>query len=375
MHDKSNIVPQPIAGQSSGLKHHKKSSAKRIIFSIFAVLVAIGVGITVGFFCWLSVQLSPIDKNSNQLIVVKITAGETPTQIANALKNASVIRSSEAFNIYIRYSGKNNALQAGTYRLSPADSVQQIVEHLANGNVDQFNITFYPGATLVDNYTKDESKKYDVTTVLRRAGYSGDEIAAALSKTYDSPLFQDKPASADLEGYVYGETYTFNVGASVEDILQATFAEFYADIKDNNLIEAFASRGLNLYQGITLASIVQREASNADNQKQIAQVFYSRIAAGMSLGSDVTYQYICDKIGVARDSTIDSPYNTRRYAGLTPGPIAAPGLSALLAVAEPADGDYLYFLAGDDKVVYFARTEAEHEQNIVDHCQIGCATQ
>lgn len=375
MQDKSNITPQPIAGQPSGLKHHKKTSTKKIIFRIFAVLTAIGVGITAGFFTWLVVQLSPLDKNSDQLVVIEITAGTSPVQIANELKDSSVIKSSSAFNIYARFTGKNSQLQAGTYRLSPAESTQQIVEHLIKGNVDQFSITFYPGATLVDNYTKDESKKYDVTTVLNRAGYSDEEIASALSKTYDSPLFKDKPTGTDLEGYIYGETYKFNVGASVEDILQATFDEFYKDIEANNLIEIFANRGLDLYQGITLASIVQREANSADSQKKVAQVFYSRIASGMALGSDVTYQYICDKMGVERNVSYDSPYNTRRYMGLTPGPIAVPGLSALLAVAEPAEGDYLYFLAGDDKVIYFAHTEAEHEQNIVDHCQVGCATQ
>ena len=375
MQDKSNITPQPIVGQPSGLKHHKKISAKKIIFRIFAVLIAIGAGITIGFFAWFTVQLSPLDKDSDQLIVVKIKTGKSPAQIADDLKNASVIKSSAAFNIYVRFTGKNSQLQAGIYRLSPAESTQQIVEHLIKGNVDQFSITFYPGATLVDNYTKDESKKYDVTTVLKRAGYSNEEIASALSKTYDSPLFEDKPAGTDLEGYVYGETYKFNVGASVEDILQATFDEFYKDVEANNLIEAFDSHGLTLYEGITLASIVQREANSADSQKQVAQVFYSRISSGMALGSDVTYQYIADKLGIERDVNLDSPYNTRRYMGLTPGPIAVPGLSALLAVAEPAEGDYLYFLAGDDKVIYFAHTEAEHEQNIVDHCQVGCATQ
>ncbi len=375
MQDKSNITPQPIVGQPSGLKHHKKISAKKIIFRIFAVLIAIGAGITIGFFAWFTVQLSPLDKDSDQLIVVKIKTGKSPAQIADDLKNASVIKSSAAFNIYVRFTGKNSQLQAGIYRLSPAESTQQIVEHLIKGNVDQFSITFYPGATLVDNYTKDESKKYDVTTVLERAGYSSEEIASALSKTYDSPLFKDKPAGTDLEGYVYGETYKFNVGASVEDILQATFDEFYKDVEANNLIEAFDSHGLTLYEGITLASIVQREANSADSQKQVAQVFYSRISSGMALGSDVTYQYIADKLGIERDVNLDSPYNTRRYMGLTPGPIAVPGLSALLAVAEPAEGDYLYFLAGDDKVIYFAHIEAEHEQNIVDHCQVGCATQ
>ena len=94
----------------------------------------------------------------------------------------------------------------------------------------------------------------------------------------------------------------------------------------------------------------------------------------MPLGSDVTYQYIADKTGVARDPNLDSPYNTRRYAGLPPGPIATPGLGSLRAVATPAVGDYLYFLSGDDNVTYYSHTLAEHEANISAHCKIKCST-
>ena len=133
----------------------------------------------------------------------------------------------------------------------------------------------------------------------------------------------------------------------------------------------FKENGLNLYQGITLASIIQRESIGGD-EPQIAQVFYTRLSIGMMLGSDVTYQYIADKTGVARDINLDSPYNTRRYTGLPPGPIATPGLNALLAVASPAPGDYIYFLSGDDDVTYFATTLEEHEANIRNHCQQKC---
>ena len=90
------------------------------------------------------------------------------------------------------------------------------------------------------------------------------------------------------------------------------------------------------------------------------------------LGSDVTYQYITDKLGVPRDINYDSPYNTRRFAGLPPGPIASPGKDALIAVGAPATSDYLFFLSGDDNVTYFARTVEEHEANIRNHCQQKC---
>ena len=354
---KNKIPQQPITGK---------------LMLIGGVLISLIIGIVAGIFIWYNIQLSPVGGDINQLKKVTIVAGSTPSQIAKELKDQSIIRSSVAFDIYLRLSGKINNLQAGTYRLSPAETTPQIIKHLINGSVDQFSITFYPGATLTDS--TNSSKKYDVTTVLKSAGYSNQEISTALTATYDSPLFDSKPSNTDLEGYIYGETYNFSTGATVQDILKRTFDEYYSVIKGNNIIEGLSRQGLNLYQGITLASVVQREANEPTDQKQVAQVFYLRLQLGMVLGSDVTYQYIADKTGVARDPNLDSPYNTRRFGGLPPGPIAVPGINALLAVANPASGDYLYFLSGDDNVTYFARTFAEHEANIANHCKIKCST-
>jgi UPF0755 protein len=257
--------------------------------------------------------------------------------------------------------------------LSPSESLREIVLHLVKGSVYGFDIMFYPGATLVDNTSKPDSKKLDVTSVLKRAGYSQQEISTALSKTYDSPLFAGKPTGTDLEGYILGDTYRFNYGASVEEIFQRVFEVFYGKLQDKGLLAKFAAKNLTLYQAITLASIVQSEDNDSTTQPQVAQVFFSRLENGMTLGSDVTYQYIADKNGIARDPNLDSPYNTRKYGGLPPGPISVPGISALEAVANPASGDYLFFLSGDDNKMYFAHTSQEHESNIRNHCKVKCS--
>jgi UPF0755 protein len=368
------LKPKSISSQVGGLVHHKKPSVKKILLIIFGIIFSLIIGVAVGAIVWFNVQLTPLDKTSSQLVKVTIAPGSTSSQIGQQLEEQSIIRSATAFNVYIRLMHEKDTLQAGAYRLSSSESVDQIIEHFLLGTVDQFSITFFPGATLVDNSDTSDDKKYDVTSVLSKAGYTDQEIAKALVKSYYGPLFEGRPRTADLEGYIYGETYKFNTGATVEDILTASFAEFELFVEENNLVQAFADHGLSLYEGITLASIVQREASTPADQQQVAQVFYSRLAIGMQLGSDVTYQYIADKTGVARDPGLDSPYNTRRYTGLPPGPIAVPGSSALLAVANPAEGDYLYFLAGDDGATYFARSLAEHEANIVDHCAVNCST-
>lgn len=359
--------PQPIEQQplttDTGLATNvkKKSRKKILIWSLIGFFVALLLTIG-GIFLWYTLQLAPVNSGNTDKQLVVIESGSTPTDIANLLKEKELIRNPTAFLWYSRLEGVQNLLQAGTYRLSPSESTPQIVEHLSSGRVDTFSITFLPGATLADN-----------RKVLIGAGYDAPAVDAALAKTYDSPLFAGKPASADLEGYIYGETYSFGTDTSVEAILEHVFDEFYGVVEKNNLVAKFKAQDLTLYEGITLASIVQREASpKADDMPQIAQVFYSRLAMDMPLGSDVTYQYIADKTGVARDPNLDSPYNTRRYAGLPPGPISSPGEKALVAVANPASGDYLYFLSGDDDITYFGRTLEEHEANITNHCQEKC---
>lgn len=357
------------------IKQGSKKTKFGLVAKIISVIAVLLAGIICGCIAWYQINIQPVDKNNNKMQLVEVVDNSTSSDVATLLKDKGIIRNKQAFYIYARLSGDSSKLQAGSYRLSPSMNVADIVSHLVNGATDKFEITFYPGATLVDK-TSNQSKKYAVTTVLKNAGYSDAEISTALAKKYTTPagLFAGKPDSADLEGYIYGDTYSFETGASAEEVIQTALNEFYKVIQSNDLQAKFAAHNLTLYQGITLASIIQREASTADDQKQVAQIFYLRLSQGTMLGSDVTYQYIADKLGVTRSPSIDSPYNTRRYAGLPPGPISSPGLTALQAVASPASGNYQYFLSGDDGAMHYAYTEAEHNANIEKYCKVQCAT-
>lgn len=354
-------TPQPISDplENKGRRPHKK---RRALWWMVVSLLTVIVALLVSTALWFSAQLKPVDDTDTTKKTIAVVQGSLPATIAQQLEDEKVIRNATVFLWYAKATGVQNKLQAGTYRLSPSESTPEIIDHLVSGRVDTFRVTFLPGATVADN------KK-----VLEDVGYTKAEVDAAFAASYDSPLFASKPASADLEGYIYGDTYEFATDASVAQVLERTFEEFYAVVQEHKLTEAFKAQGLTLYEGITLASIIQREASpGGDDMPQIAQVFYKRLSIDMPLGSDVTYQYIADKTGQTRSPTLDSPYNTRKYPGLPPGPIAAPGEKALLAVANPASGDYLYFLSGDDDVTYFARTLEEHEANIKNHCQEKC---
>ncbi len=245
---------------------------------------------------------------------------------------------------------------------------RQFAEIESQMQPDVFDFTIRPGETITE-----------VKKSLIEVGYDATEVDAALSANYDFAFLQGRPAGASLEGYLYGETHQFYSDTSVKEVIKTYLEEMEKVITDNDLEVKYAAQGLSLYEGITLASIIQKEAP-APEMPTVAQVFLTRLAYGIPLGSDVTVSYAVDMVDPDRQTyidnqaalTIDSCYNTRLYAGLPCGPISNPGLSALLAVAEPSDTAYLYFLTGDDGMMYYSYTEAEHIQNIYSHCQDLC---
>lgn len=365
--------PMPILLREAGLKTKHPTNRKKRVLAVIGIFVAVlGIAFATAAVVYTTLA-SPKTSDKSELILVTIESGAIASDIGKTLESKGIIRSQLAFDIYTRISGTRDRLQAGTYRLSPSQTVEQVVGHLLRGDVDTFQITFFPGAMLVDASDKPVNKKLDVTTVLIRAGYDKAAIDAALAKVYIHPLLVGKPDSADLEGYVYGETYNFNSGATVEQILLRTFDEMYAVVEKNDLVARYNARGLSLYQAITLASIVQGEVSTESDRRAVAAVFFNRLDVGMALGADITFVYAANKLGVAPISTLNSPYNTRINRGLPPGPIAAPGITSLLAVANPATSDFLFFVAGDDGTTHFARTNAEHEQNVARYCTVECA--
>lgn len=359
--------PLPFEGSHTdsvmtALNEKKPKKKRRLVAKLLAGFLGIIILTAVGLVMWYNNQLAAVDPSSDQQVVVTLPTGTTAASVASLLHEHQLIKNEQAFQVYIKLKGVAGKLQAGVYRIAKSSDVASIVNKLTTGKTDTFTITFLPGATLAKH-----------RNVLVATGYTEKEVDAALSKKYNHPLLATKPVGADLEGYIYGETYQMPSDATVEQILTRTFDEFYSVVQNNNLIAAYKAHGFTLHQGIILASIVQREiGSNAKDEPMVAGVFYNRLTKGMNLGSDVTYQYIADKTGVPRDPMLQSDYNTRIHTGLTPGPIASPGKGALLAVANPARHDYIFFLSGDDNVTYYGVTDEDHQRNIREHCQKKC---
>lgn len=362
--------PQPEKAKKSNKA--KKPFMKRILtLSITLAAIALLCG---GLVFWYFDSLTPVVKNceDNRCPDVEfvIHEGATVDAIVDDLNRAELIKSQFFFKVNIKLSYGGKALKSGRYILNKGMSANQIVEEIINGSngSNVFTFTILPGETI-----------FDVKKKLMNVGYSSSDIDTALSKNYDNPILNDKKGDT-LEGYLFGETYEFFNDDPVEKVIETFLKGMEAVVEDHGLVEKFAAKGLTLYEGITLASIIQKEAKTED-QPTVAQVFFKRLAEGIPLGSDVTVTYALDKqnpdrnrddIAVGDAINVDSPYNTRKNPGLPAGPISNPGLSALLAVANPSDTAYYYFLTGDDGKMYYSYTEDEHNQNARLYCQVLC---
>ena len=355
------------------------------------LLIAIGIVLLMSAICyaWYSLQLRPVDSDSKDKKQFVVKDGESFGGIAIRLKDQKLIRNTTAFDIAARLSAQRAGIKAGTCSLNPSLTSNEILRKLTTGCHDFKEVTFYPGATIEKPFYKSPSATLSQTlyvkNVLKKAGYSDQAIERGLQSSYKNPLFAGKPASATLEGYIYGETYYVATDASVESVLESTFTQMYKVVTEFDLPAAYKKQGLDtLYDGVTMASIVQRELNCEDKpsaerkdrcyeyQRKIAQVLLKRLKEGIPLGADVTFIYAADMAKQQPTIDFDSPYNTRTHAGLPPGPIGAPGKLALKAVADPSETDYLYFVAGDDGLIYFSKTQAEHDKNTRDHCQKLC---
>ena len=331
-------------------------------------LVGLGVGLflLVTMVMYVVLSLRPVDMSNTTNVRFVVASGETASEIANSLHKADLIRDPFVFQLYTQLTGTKSQLQAGGYVLQRTLSVSDIVEHISSGKTDDVLVTILPGLTL------EQLADPEVEGSLAQQGYSAKEIADAFAADYKSNVFAGRPAGSTLEGYIYPETHQTTASSSLESVLQLSFDEFYLQIQQKGIEAKLQQQGLSLRDGIILASIVQKEVSNTTDQKQVAQVFIKRLNEGIVLGSDVTFMYIAEKEGREPSVNDDSLYNTRKHGGLPPGPISNFNLSALEAVANPAPGDYLYFVAGDDGTTHFGRTEAEHEENVAKHCTVLC---
>ena len=306
-------------------------------------------------------NLRPLNSSSQKSIAITIPTGSSLSEIATLLKAKGVIKRDWAVSSSVRNKLASNDLKAGTYELSPRQSVPEIVAIITGGKISATLITILPGQRLGQ-----------IKQTFINSGFDKKKVEAAFNPALykGHPALVDKPSRASLEGYLYPES--FQKTGTVQDIIHQSLDEMQKRLTPD-VRNALQSHNLSVHQGIALASIIEKEADTPEDRSRIAQVFLSRLNLGMRLQSDVTAFYGATIAGQPPSVNYPSAYNTYMHDGVTPRPISNVSESSIKAVAYHSGTDYLYFVAGDDGTVYFSKTQAEHEAKVAKYCKIMCA--
>jgi UPF0755 protein len=321
---------------------------KYLVVGAVAVVVAVVI-LAVVFF----MDLRPASTDASApAVIFSVNSGQGFMDIANALKTAGLIRSTWAFDIAAALDGHAATLKSGEYQLSPSMGTSQIIAALSSAAAQEATVTIPEGSNI-----------YDI-----------DRILSAASVIHPG-AFADFAKAQGLEGHLFPDTYQFFLGENVQNIVGTMTSDFNA--KAAPLLAADSANGA---RNLIIASIVEKEVPDQNDQEIVAGIILKRLAAGMPLDIDATVCYakllaatsteggVCSL--TALDFKIDSPYNTYLYKGLPPAPIGNPGVSAITAAIHPQTTPYLYYLTdpATGKTI-FAKTLDEQNQNRVKYLE------
>ena len=299
-------------------------------------------------------------------VEISIAAGAAPGEIGQQLEDAGVIDSTTQFSVLVALLGYEGSLQAGDYEFTANTAELDAVYRIRRGIVTTRSVTVIEGWRLEE-----------IADAVAEQGIPREEfIAQAHVRNFDLEFLSGQRGGAALEGYLYPATYSIRRDDTVDDVL-ARMLEAFQEALPADAGQQAAQAGFTLHEVVTIASIIEREARVEEERPIMAQVFLRRLRQGIPLEADPTVQYALaqapqsvEQFGwwkrelTLADLEVDSPYNTYANDGIPPGPICSPRADSVIAVLEPADTNYLYFVARPDGSHAFAETFEEHQQNI-----------
>lgn len=317
---------------------------RTLLILILIIILAAG-----GWFSWAA--LMPVNPGETKFALLH--QGWSARHIAQTLQREGVIRSATGFLLAHYAMGKGN-LKAGEYKFDSPATALQVRDRILRGDVFARNVVVPEGYNF-----------YDIAAVVEQAGLgsASDFIAVA---NQDVALVHDIDAQAQtLEGYLFPDTYQFTRIDTPHDIAAAMVHRFRQTAQKIHLLGR-----PDIHRIVTMASIVEKETAVPEERPMVASVYYNRLERNMLLGADPTVIYAALLSGRYRgtiyqsDLQFDSPYNTYKFPGLPPGPIANPGAGSLEAAMHPAASEFLYFVSDNNGHHRFSRTAAEHDQNV-----------
>ncbi|MEC2078446.1 endolytic transglycosylase MltG [Metabacillus fastidiosus] len=354
-------------------KQQEAKIVRKIVLTIFIVLLIVFSGIIGGGYLYINSALKPVDPSNNKQITVSIPIGSSVSSIAKILKENGLIKDEKIFRYYVKFKNESG-FQAGKYTFTKAMSFQDIINGLKDGKVTNqaiFQLTIPEGRQLTE-IAKIISNKtsYPEDEILKKL--TDKKFIQSLQKEYPNILTDEmygNNVKYALEGYLFPATYFYyeekpTLEQIIDPMVEKTskiVSKYYGELERNNL---------TVHQFLTMASLIEEEATAKADREKISSVFYNRLDEEMPLQTDPTVLYALGKHKdrvLYKDLEVDSPYNTYRNKGLPPGPIANAGEMSLTAALQPEQTDFLYFLATKEGEVIFTKTLQEHNKEKAKH--------
>lgn len=344
----------------------RKKRLKRAVFYVLVLFLLVMAGAAAGSYYVWNTAASPANEESKEQVEVSIPLGSSLSSIAQTLEDKGVVKSAMLFKYYAKYKGEGD-FQAGEYVLSPSMAPDEIMDSLKKGKV----IGSIAGRISIP-------EGYQLTQIAEeiasKTDYEPEEVLAVLNdEAFVRKMIENHPALVTeavlaenirypLEGYLYPATYdVMDSSEPVEKIAEEMIQKTEETVQ--RYTEQIRASGMTVHEFLTFSSLVEEEATGKTDRKKIASVFYNRMDVGMPLQTDPTVLYAqgAHKERVLyEDLEVDSPYNTYKVSGLTPGPIGNSGVDSMEAVLQPEKTDFLYFLASPAGDVYYSKTLDEH---------------
>jgi UPF0755 protein len=354
-------------------KQKEAKVVRKIVLTVFIILIIAFSGLIGGGYLYIKSALKPVDPSDKTTVNVKIPIGSSVSSISRILEENEIIKDARVFKYYIKFKNESG-FQAGKYKLNRSMTFQEIIERLKQGKLmDEvaFQITIPEGrqlkeiASIVANNTS-----FSEEVILGRL--TDKKFIDSMRAKYPDLLTDDifgKEVKYALEGYLYPATYPYyKKNPTLDEVLEPMIKKMSHVVA--KYIPQLQEQKMSVHRFVTMASLIEEEATEKADREMISSVFYNRIEKKMPLQTDPTVLYALDEHKdrvLYKDLEVDSPYNTYQNKGLPPGPIANAGEVSFKAALSPAETDFLYFLATKEGEVIFTKTLDEHNKEKNKH--------
>lgn len=338
----------------------RKRSGARLLVILLILIVLGGIGGLLYFQrAYHTYLVTPADSESSARVNFTVEKGQTGKTIAENLATLELIPSEWAFYKYIKDEEIAPKIEAGKFVLKKSYTIPEIAEFLTKSRSDEIVVTIREGLTVqqVDAYLSENNILPETSFI---------ECAKNCTPTERLSILDSKPADQNYEGYLFPDTYFVDPETVTPQGLFNRMLGNFEKKLDSELRSQIAQRGYSIHQIVTMASLIEKESRNDDEKAIISGILWKRLEEGITLGVDATVRFALNKWTeplTVDDLDIDSPYNTRRFGGLPPGPISNFSVSSLRAAVNPEASEYYYYLHDPSGRIHYGKTNAEHNEN------------